>query len=400
MMIQLIQDYKPSEEAEVVPEGSIVEVDDATGQALVEQGVAVVYEEAEEAAEEEEVLEQAKKINILKRGKEKMEKKEFEKKSFENKKDYIASEFGDNFVGKAFQNLCSGKAVTGQSEGTAADGGNLMYTAVSEVMGIAVDGSQVWAKCPKLTLPDGANAIVVPTDDSDPWVKASVPTPTNPAEGAQKTATKVAFGAATLTLTKNVMYIPSTDELLQDANMMDAYIRNYARGKMGAVLDYEILAGGGGGYAAISGNANTTDVTITEATPTIAQIYTMLNNIDPRLQNGSEFFMSIALWQNCVSAFATAANLHNQLIHVQGKKLIGYPVTVMPCLNDIMIFGNLSQYQVAVPANNDIMAVSEHIRFDYDETVYRLVHRGAGDIVYNSKTAADAQEVSAFTEGT
>lgn len=396
MMIQLIQEIpNPEVEGEMLPVGTVIEVDDATGEQMVADGVAVVYDEEAEAEEE---VELTKSFNI-KAKENKMEKKEFMSKSFENQKDYIADKHGDNFVGKAFKAIAT-KATTGANETTAADGGNLVYTAISEIMGIAVDGSKVWAKCPKMTLPDGANAIKVPVDNSDPWIKANAITPTNPAEGAQKTATKLAFDAKTLTLTKTVMYLPATDEILQDVGTLDAYIRNYARGKLATVLDYEILAGGGGGYSAISGNADCTGVTITEATPTTKELYGIINSIDPRLQAGSEWFMSVAQWTACVGALADADNLFKQLIDVSGKQLLGYPVTVMPCLNDITIFGNLSQYQVAVPRNNDVMAVSTDIRFDYDETVYRLVHRGAGNIVWKTRTAADSQEVSAFSEGT
>ena len=108
--------------------------------------------------------------------------------------------------------------------------------------------------------------------------------------------------------------------------------------------------------------------------------------------------MSIALWSAAVSAFGTAANINNQLIDIAGKKLLGIPVTVMPQLNAEVVLANLNHYTVAVPRINDVMSVSESIRFDYDETVYRLVHRGAGAATWANRTSADSLTIGAFVE--
>jgi HK97 family phage major capsid protein len=365
--------------------GSIVDVDEITAKKLIDEKSAIAYTDEVKATEQKSAIKEAvKNININIH-------KEKENKNMKTE-EYV--------IGKFLKSLTTNKAVTGMSEGTAADGGNVVTTALGELMGIAMDNSKVWSKCRKITLPDQANAIKVPVDASDPWIKATVPVPTNPAEGAQKTATKLAFGAQTLTLGKTVLYIPVTDELLQDVGMLDQFVRQYAKSKLAGVLDYEVLVGGNGGYDGITGNSGyCSSCNITEATPTVAELYAMVAAIDPRLRDGAEWFVANGQWTNIVAALATEKNLvNNSILDLAGMKLFGMPVTVMACMNAEIILGNLSQYTVAVPRMNDIVTVSEHIRFDYDETVYRLVHRGAGDITWGLRTAGDSTTVGAFAE--
>lgn len=364
--------------------GSIVECDEKTAKELIEKNEAIEYTEKVELEEKE--------LAIKKSLKEKETKEHINKgiKMSENKSDkYI--------VGKAISQL-AGKAVTGMSEGTAGDGGNLLGTAVAELMGIAMAGSKVYSKCRKIVMPDRMNAMKVPVDTSDPWIKATAPTPTNPAEGAQKTATKLAFGARTLTLTKTVFYVPLTDELLQDVAMVDGFVRQYIRAKLATVLDYEILAGGGGGYTAIAGDSSYVASGTVSATPTQAELYTFVNAIDDRFKDGAEWFISPALWATFVSTFNTSNNIGTQIIDVNGMKLYGKPVNVMPCLNSEVILGDFGQYTVVEPAVNDVISVSESIRFDYDETVLRLVHRGAGAATFAKRTVADSTYIAAFCE--
>jgi len=382
MIIKLVKDVKDTKA------NSLVEVDEVNAKLLIDSGEAIEYTDAVKEIEKDEAIKvsiKASKTNINKNVNIQIVK---EKVNMEN------------IIGKAFKAIAEGKAATGLSEGTAADGGNLITTAIAELMGIAVDGSKVWNKCRKITLPDQANAIKVPVDASDPWIKATVPVPTNPAEGGDKTATKLAFNAQTLTLGKTVIYIPVTDELLSDASMLDQFIRSYMQGKLAGTLDYEVLTGGAGGYDGITGNSGYCATSgITEATPTVAELYGMVAAIDPRLQDGAEWFIAPVQWAYIVGAMSTSANLiNNGILDLAGKKLFGMPVNVMPQLNAKVILGNLSQYCVAVPRVNDIISVSEHVRFYNDETVFRLVHRGAGDIVWALRTAGDSSTIGAFVE--
>ena len=383
MKIRLLEDVDDT------PMGSIVEVDEVTAQELIDAGKAEVFTE-EEAKSERDIAIKSVMINT--------KKKEDKEMKFENMKDRVVSEHGDYFVGKAFQSLITGKAVAGMSEGTAADGGNLIGTAQGELASVALAGSVVYSKVSKITLGQQYNSMNVPLDASDPYRAAIAPEARNPAEGETKTASKLAFGNLALTLAKTIIFAPVTDELAQDYVALDGFLRNYMTGKVGASLDESILVGGTGGYAAIAGNANTTDLALTEAVPTVAELYTFVTSIDNRLLAGCEWFCSYGQWKYIVAALGTAANIDKQLIDVAGMKLFGYPVTLHACLNAQILFGNLSEYIAIEPQGNNAFDVSKEFYFDTDQTCYRLVHRGAGGIKFTTIATAEAGELSAFAE--
>lgn len=378
MRIKLNKSYKDT------PEHSVVECDEVTGKALIADGTAVEYTDTLSELEHKNAVKalakaETKTINVNVKGKA-MDK---------------------NIIGKALRAIREGKAVTGMSEGTANDGGALVGTFVSEIMGVAMDGSKVYSKCRKIVLPARMNAAKIPVDNSDPWIKATAPVPTNPAEGGDKTATKLAFLPRTLTLAKTVLYVPVTDELLEDDATLDGFVRGYLRSKLAGTLDGEILTGNAGGYAKISGDTGYCGTaSITEATPTAAELYAMVAQIDPRLIGGAEWFIAPAQWAYIVGALATSANIQNQLIDVSGMKLFGKAVTVMPQLTGKAILVNLSAYTVVEPSVTDVIEFSRDVRFYNDESVFRLVHRGAGALTWASRTAADATTLSAAVEST
>ena len=191
MKIRLLEDVDDT------PMGSIVEVDEVTAQELIDAGKAEVFTE-EEAKSERDIAIKSVMINT--------KKKEDKEMKFENMKDRVVSEHGDYFVGKAFQSLITGKAVAGMSEGTAADGGNLIGTAQGELASVALAGSVVYSKVSKITLGQQYNSMNVPLDASDPYRAAIAPEARNPAEGETKTASKLAFGNLALTLAKTIIF--------------------------------------------------------------------------------------------------------------------------------------------------------------------------------------------------
>lgn len=360
---------------------SIVECDDATGVPLVESG------DAERFGADEEANERATAIKAMAAKGAQVNIKRGEKMS----KEYM--------VGKAIQSFVSGKAVTGMSEGTAADGGAVLYTAVAEIVGAGLMGSKVYARARKIPMPKGANAIKVPVDSSNPFLRASAPVVTSPAEGAQKTATKLAFDPVTLTLGKTVLYIPLTDELLQDAPALEAYVVQYGKGKIALDLDAAILTGGTGGHTAIvgaSGYAVTSNLTLSSEAVAKAEIQGYVAKIQPGLS--PEWYVSIGTWASIVGVLATASNIEKMLIDVRPgqERLWGLPVNVMPCLNAQCILADVGQYTVAEAALADVVTMTDGIRFDYDESVLRIVHRSAGAPTFHTKATADSLTVGAF----
>jgi HK97 family phage major capsid protein len=377
MIIKLIKETKNT------PSGSIIEADELTSKDLLANGIAIQYTTEIEQLDCKSLLAILKQNDLI--DQEKVKTINIETKG---------KKMTENHIGKAFQMIYEGKSVTGMSEGTAGDGGNLIGTAIADVQGLALEGSKIWAKTKKITLPVNTNSVKVPVDKNEPWIYtvAGKPFGCQPGEGAQKTSTKLEFGVQTLTLGKTVFYIPVTEELLQDAGMLDGWIRQSAYSKLATTLDNSILSGAPS-YSAVLGNATYTTSLAISGTPTSAQIYEAQAYIYPSLK--PEWYMGPVDWQVAKSAFATAANLNGQLIDPIGMKLAGLPVNVMPMLSRFVL-ADFSQYTVAVPRINDILSISEHVRFEYDEVCYRLVHRSAGAPTFGLRTAGDGTTMGAF----
>jgi HK97 family phage major capsid protein len=376
MQIKLQKSYN---DAEI---GAIVDCDDQTANELIQKGIAILdnTDITQIEAEIKEIVN--KEINIKVNKEIKMETKDME--------------FG---LGKYFMNVAK-KAITGNSEtGSAADGGATVYTGLGEIENLIMAESQVFGKCRKITLAKNANAMKIPVSDSDFVVKATVPVATNPAEGSYGTVSKVAFDARTLTLTKTSIVVPVTSELLEDASAMDSYVRMALVGKLANVKDYEILKGGGGGYTAVNGDTNYCITTSLTATPTIAELQTMVGKVHPQLQAGSEWFMSQTDWAIIVGAHSTEKNVAMQNINASAMMLLGKKVNIIPSLaaNDIF-FGNLSQYVVIEAPLGDRLQVSEHVNFANDEIVFKITSRGAGALVAKKRATGDSLSIAAFSE--
>lgn len=377
------------------PAGSIVECDDAEGAELIGKSLATTYGAAEEQAERNSLINEAAQASVN------------QEKSMSIQKDQ--EEF---VIGKAIHQLAVKegrcKAVTGMSEGTPADGGALLGTMVTDVVGVAMTGSVIYPKVQKIKLPAGFNSAKVPIDDSDGVLRANAPVATSIDEGAQKTSTKLQFSPVTVNLRKTVMYVPLVDELLQDVPALDAFVRNWMRGKLAADFDCQAM----NGTAATSGLVGVCDATASafytskafSASPTLAEVYAAVAAIHPALRGNLEWYIANGTWQTFLTNFATSANIQAMLIdpRVGQERLIGLKVNIQPGMTAAkgVVLGDFSQYVVVEPANNDIIASSTDVRFEYDETVLRIVRRMGGTPAFCKRTLADSTTVAAFVNKT
>lgn len=300
-------------------------------------------------------------------------------------------------IGKMFQRI-AGKTITGNSEtGSAADGGNLVFTGLAELAPLVIQNSVVYSKCRKIPVMKNANAMKVPIDASDYVIAANAPVASaSVAEGVAGSATKIVTGARTLTLAKTTIPIAVTEELLEDNAAVDAWVRASMVGKLANVLDYDVLVGASG-YTGVIGDTGYTVTQSISATPTLAEVQAVTSKVHPLLS--PEWYMSITLWNLMVGTFGTAANIQNQLINISGKELLGKKVNVMPCLSATqLVFGDFSQYTVLESPLGDRIAVSDQVRFLEGEVVFKMTHRGAGAVTFAARPTADSLSVGAFAQ--
>jgi HK97 family phage major capsid protein len=185
-----------------------------------------------------------------------------------------------------------------------------------------------------------------------------------------------------------------TEELMEDVAAMDSYVRTELAGKMAAILDYEILVGSGGGYAAVIGDTGYTAAQTFTGTPTLSELNACVNKVLGNLN--PEFYMSITMWNLFVNTFANSAgNIGLSIINVGAKTLMGYKVNVVPYLGTTgLVFGDFSRYTVIEAPIADKLQVSNDVRFLEGEIVFKLTHRGAGAI-----TTANLATVDSLTQG-
>lgn len=367
--------------------GSLIECDDETGAQLIADGYAMEVTE--------EVLAEEKRLAIKNIVISKSVKNVKKEKVMEN--DMIKRCQDDPLVvGKMFQHIC-GKTITGNSEASAADGAALVHTGLAALQPIVMLGSRVMAKTTNIPISANANAMKVPFSISDTWTKASAEVISNANEGVAYTATKGQLDAATLTLTKAGATVAITDELLEDAAGVQAWIQAELAGKLANVLDYEILKGGGAGMTAINGATGYTLTSALSATPTVAEYIKLVNMIHPNLSDGAEWYMSLTDWNLAIATFMVAANLDKQYIDFANKVLFGKKVNVMPFLasGDVLLV-NLSKYAtVATPIR---ITQSSDVRFLEGEVVIKISTRCAGAPIYKAHSTGDSISVSFASE--
>ena len=282
------------------------------------------------------------------------------------------------------------KAALGLSEGVAADGGNLVPTEfMATVIEFATQQSpilsRVWRipmnsltlKIPRLTQSAGSyfGGITLYWKD----------------EAAQKTSTKPAFEQLTFTAKKLIGLIYMTDELIADSAIN---LVNYITGLFVRAFQYEmervIIAGSGSGQPlGVTQDSNVNRVARTTAsTVKYDDIVNMDAAIDENLRD-----LSWMTRKATVAALRKLKDTNNQpIFHADyathlGQKtvpdtMLGYPVYLtrnVPALGSEgdLILGDLSQYLLAMRQDITIDQ-SIHLRFDYDETVYRFVARMDG----------------------
>jgi len=383
MKLKFLKDAKINETD--IPEGSIVDTDDVSAKAFIESKEAIEYTEDIESKEKslavKEIVE--KQINVI------------VKDNKEVNMDYA--------IGKMLMDVRE-KSVTGMSIGTAADGGALISTAIAQLMEVAMEGSKIYGKCRKIKLPGGYNSCKIVTDASEPIIRATAPVITSPAEGADKTATKLAFGNYTATLVKSVIYIPLTDELMNDAVGLDGYVRSYMVGKAAADVDVQIL----NGAAATSGFIGITTAGIGASayrvaegwtTPTIAEVANFMRGVNPAFADKAEWYMNPTQWFSTVDKLVVSvANTNGMIVNPAAQTLMGKKVNIMAGMTSGagVLYGDFSQYTVVEPQIQQGLKISEHIRFYNDETVFRLVNRYAGGPTFLARTLADGSGSAAF----
>jgi HK97 family phage major capsid protein len=217
-----------------------------------------------------------------------------------------------------------------------------------------------------------------------------------PGEGEQKTGTNPALGKVKLQLHKLVGYVEVTDELLEDAPALEAWLIRKFSQAVAFVEDSDFLVGDGANKALGMFNASNPSLITVGAetgqgasTIVAENIASMWAQLWPEGQSRAVwvanintfkqlFKMGLAVGTGGIPVWMPA----NQLSGRPYKELMGQPIFFTEKMQSLGTAGDIgvadmSQYLVGDRGGLKV-ASSIHVKFDYDRTAFRFVLRYDG----------------------
>ena len=260
------------------------------------------------------------------------------------------------------------------------------------------------------------NSMAFPKDETTPWGTNGIRAYWQ-GEAASAVATKPVLGLATLRLKKLMALVPTTDELLDDANALTSYLPEKVALSIRWKTNESILFGAGNGVP-IGALAAGATVTVAKESGQATQTLQAQNlaKMIARLPAGS-FANAVWIVNNDVLPALFTLTLGNYPIYlpmgmnVGGIQtspygtLLGRPVFVSQHANtfssqgDILLV-DLKYYQTITKAGGMQTATSMHLYFDADLTAFRTTFRmdGQAKIVAPISPAKGSTTMSPFIQ--
>ena len=293
-------------------------------------------------------------------------------------------------------------AATGLGETIPSDGGFLVQTDFSsELLKQVWETGRLASRCRRITISSNSNSLKINGVDETSRVAGSRGGGIRgywAAEAGSKTESKPKFRQIDLNLKKLVGLCYATDELLDDAAALEGYIREGFVSEFGFLLDDAIINGVGGGLPLGIMNAGCL-VSVTKedgqdadtiVAENIVNMYARLfagsradavwlvnQNVEPQL-----FLLSVPVGAGGVPVYMPPGGLSQ----APYGTLLGRPVLpIEQCQTlgdkgDIILADFRNGYVLAEKGGIQ-SAMSIHVKFEYDESVFRFVMRVDGQPV-------------------
>ena len=287
---------------------------------------------------------------------------------------------------------------TGLGETVASDGGFLVQSDfTSQLLQDVFETGLLASKCQRQPISGNSNGIKINGVDETSrastryggiigyWEE----------EAGEKTASKPKFRKIELNLKKLIGLCYATDELLQDASALEAFIRRAFAGEFGFLLDDAIINGTGAGQplgilnagCLVSVGAETGQDAATVVTENIVKMYSRRfasqtgnymwyynQNIEPQL-----YTMSLSVGTGGIPVYMPPGGLSD----APYARIMGLPaMAIEQCATlgtqgDI-ILANFSDGYILAEKGGIQADMSIHVRFVYDESCFRFVLRVDG----------------------
>lgn len=292
-------------------------------------------------------------------------------------------------------------AASGLSESVPSDGGFLVQQDFSTDLLQDVFNTGVLAsRCRRIQISGNSNGIKI--NGVDETSRASTRSGGIlgywEEEAAEKTASKPKFRRIELNLKKLIGLCYATDELLQDASALEAVVRQGFTSEFGFLLDDAIINGSGAGQplgvlnsgCLVSVSAETGQQAATVVAENLVKMYSRRfaaqtggyawyynQNIEPQL-----FTMSLSVGTGGVPVYMPPGGLSDSPY----GRILGLPAiaieqaATLGTVGDI-ILANFPQGYILAEKGGIQSDMSIHVRFIYDESVFRFVMRVDGQPV-------------------
>ena len=298
-------------------------------------------------------------------------------------------------------------AATGLSESVASDGGFLVQQDFStELLQDVFQTGILASRCKRIPISGNSNSIKI--NGIDETSRASTRYGGIVGywedEAAEKTASKPKFRKIELNLKKLIGLCYATDELLSDASALEGVIRQGFVSEFGFLLDDSIINGTGAGQplgilnsgCLVSVAKETGQAADTVVAENVIKMYSRIfassrpnavwlinQNIEPQL-----FTMSLAVGTGGIPIYMPAGGLSGQPYGT----LFGRPVIAIEqaaTLGDLgdIIFADLAGGYILAEKGGISSDMSVHVRFVYDESVFRFVMRVDGQTIRSTVLA-------------
>ena len=298
--------------------------------------------------------------------------------------------------GKVDERLTT-RAASGLNESTPSDGGFLVQQDfVTELLKRTYETGILASKVKKIPISTNANGMKINAIDEDSRANGSrwggVQTYWE-GEADEITASKPKFRQMELSLKKLTGLCYATDELLQDAAALEAVIRQAFAEEFGFKIDDAILSGSGegeplgilnsGAIVTVAKEASQTD------TITVENLIKMWNRLWSRSRANAVWYINQEL-----EPYLYTLKIGDKLVYIPAGglsekpygTLFGRPVVpIEQCsaageVGDI-ILADIGQY-LLIDKGGIKSASSIHVRFLYDENVFRFIYRVDGKPIW------------------
>ena len=295
-------------------------------------------------------------------------------------------------------------AASGLNETTPSEGGFLIQPSLSsEILQNAFSEGQLAKLCRRQPIGANANGLKINGVDETSRVTGSRWGGTRGywiGESDEITASKPKFRQIELALKKQAVLIYCTDELLQDAVALEAFIREVAPKEIAFMVDDSLISGTGAGMplgCLSAGSLITVSAEEGQQADTLVA-ENAVKMIKRTLGRSTDYVwlynkecldqiytMSLAVGTGGIPLFMAAGSLPNQ----PENRLLGLPLIEMEqcsALGDLgdLILANFKDGYILGDKGGVQADMSIHVRFVYDESVFRFVYRVDGQPVLAS----------------